>query len=224
MNANSNYMRNPSSENPNSNYSNTYKNSGKNSFGKGRAFSNKDWNNFYGGGKKGDNELVSKPMFTNSKLENNGNPEGNFVKIDVNPELEEKKSFKLTNIGEVPINNQQPNSLLAIKSLLVGKDPEKKENKNDDEEKTNENKNNEFGLSIQNNNINKNNLIDNGNSLPWRSGAIFGEKGGGYKKDYYNKAYWNNRKDNYYFSSGKKYNKNKYSLYQPQSKRNNKFD
>ena len=221
MNANSNYMRNPSSENPNINYGNPYKNSGKNSNGKGRAFSNKDWNNYYGGGKKGDDELVSKPMFTNSKLENNGNPEGNFVKIEINPELEEKKNFKLTNIGEVPINNNQQNSLLAIKSLLVGKDPEK-DTKND-EEKTNENKNNEFGVSMQNNNFN-NNLNDNTNSLPWRSGAFFGEKGGGYKKDYYNKDYWNNRKNNYYFSSGKKYNKNKYSLYQPQSKRSNKFD
>ena len=222
MNANSNYMKNPSSENPNINYGNPYKNSGKNSYGKGRAISNKDWNNYYGGGKKDDNELVSKPMFTNSKLENNGNPEGNFVKIDVNPELEEKKNFKLTNIGEVPINNNQQNSLLAIKSLLLGKDPEK-EIKNNEENK-NENKNNELGLSLQSNNINSNNLNDNTNSLPWRSGAFLGEKGGGYKKDYYNKAYWNNRKDNYYFSSGKKYNKNKYSLYQPQSKRNNKFD
>ena len=30
-----------------------------------------------------DNEIVSRPMFINNKLESNGNPEGNFVKINI---------------------------------------------------------------------------------------------------------------------------------------------
>ena len=37
-------------------------------------------------------------MLTNSKLENNGNPEGFFVKIDV---FSEEKTYNLTNIGKV---------------------------------------------------------------------------------------------------------------------------
>lgn len=215
---NSNYMRNQNSDN------NNYKNYNNNIlYGKGRAYSNRDknsWGNIYKGGKKSENEQVSKPMFTNSKLENNGNPEGNFVKIDVNPE--EKKHFNLTNIGEVPVNDNQTNSLLTIKSLLMGKEPEKDIKIN--EEKTNENKNNEFELQTSNN-IN-NNFNENSSSLPWRSGSYFGGKGGdGYKKDYYSKNYRNNKKDNnYYYSSGKNYNKNRYALNQPQSKRNNKFD
>ena len=223
MNTNSNYMRNPNSEIPN--YNNKIYSS--NTYSKGRAFSNRDknsWNNFYNKGKKEENELVSKPMFTNSKLENNGNPEGNFVKIEVNSE--EKKQFNLTNIGEVPIKDDQSNSLLAIKSLLMGKDPDKKEDKKD-EEKVNENKNNELSLSENNNNrINNtfnNSSNDNSSSLPWRSGSYFGGKGGGYKKDYYSKTY-RNKKDSFYYSSGKNYNKNRYSLNQPQSKKSNKFD
>ena len=220
MNTNSNYMRNPNSDIPN--YNNKIYNS--NTYGKGRAFSNRDknnWNNFYSKGKTEENEVVSKPMFTNSKLENNGDPEGNFVKIDVNPE--EKKHFNLTNIGEVPINDNQSNSLLTIKSLLMGKEQEKKEDKKD-EEKINENKNNELSLSMNNNNNIYNNSNDNSNSLPWRSGSYFGGKGGGYKKDYYSKTYRSKKDSNYYYNSGKSFNKNRYSLNQPQSKKSNKFD
>ena len=217
VNTNSNYMRNQNTDNTN------HKNYNSNTYGKGRSYTNRDKNSwgFYGGGKKTENEVVSKPMFINSKLKNNGNPEGNFVKIDVNPE--EKKHFSLTNIGEVNVNDNQSNSILAIKSLLVGKEPEKEIKIS--EEKTNENKNNEIESKAFNNNSFNN---DNSSSLPWRSGsgAYFGERGcGGYKKDYYSKTYRNNKKDNsYYYSSGKNYNKNRYSLNQPQSKRSNKFD
>ena len=222
MNANSNYMRNPNSEIPN--YNNKIYNS--NTYTKGRSFSNRDrnnWDNFYNKGKNEENELVSKPMFTNSKLENNGNPEGNFVKIEVNPE--EKKHFNLTNIGEVPNNDNQSNSLLAIKSLLKGKDPEQKEDTKD-EEKVNENENNELSMNNNKriNNSNNNSSNDNSSSLPWRSGSYFGGKGGGYKKDYYSKTYRNKKDNNFYYSSGKNYNKNRYSLNQPKSKKSNKFD
>ena len=225
MNTNSNYMRKPNAEPPNSNYSNT------NIYGKGRAYSNRDkfsWNsnNFYGGGKKNGDNTVSKPMFTNSKLENNGNPEGNFVKIDI---LSEEKKYNLTNIGEIPIKDSGTNSLLTIKSLLIGKDPDKKEN-TIKQENQNQNKNNEMKLSNQinnsNNNINNiNNFNDNSSSLPWRSGSLLEKGGGGYKKDYYKNNYRSNKKDNYYYySSGKPYNRNKYSLNQPQVKKSNKFD
>ena len=219
VNTNSNYMRNPNIDD------NNHKNYNSNTYGKSRSYANRDKNKnnwgFYGGGKKIENEVVSKPMFINSKLKNNGNPEGNFVKIDVNPE--EKKHFSLTNIGEINVNDNQSNSILSIKSLLVGKEPEKKIKNS--EEKTNENKNNEIESKAYNNNSFNN---DNSSSLPWRSGSgsHFGERGGGgYKKDYYNKTYRSNKKDNsYFYNSGKNYNKNRYSLNQPQSKRSNKFD
>ena len=216
MNTNSNYIRNPSTEIPNTKKEYYYSNY---QYVKGRGYSNKDkynwnnFNNFYEGGKKEENDIVTKPMFTNSKLENNGNPEGNFVKIDIVPE--EKKNFNLTNIGEIPINENTDNSLLAIKSLLFGKGNEKKEN-NINESST-EDKKNEIPLLIQTNN----NLKSDSNSLPWRSGSTFSERGGeGYKKDYYNKSYTNNKKD-YYYSNGKNYNRNryKYNLNQPQTKK-----
>ena len=220
MNTNSNYMRKPSAEPPNpmkEEYYNNYQ------YGKGRGYSNRDkhnwndFNNFYGGGKKDENDIISKPMFTNSKLENNGNPEGNFVKIDV--VQEEKKLFNLTNIGEVPVKDNTTNSLLTIKSLLVGKELEKKDSEKNDNQ---ESKNNEIPFSMQINNSNNSNS-DTG-SLPWRSGSTFNEKGGGgNKKDYYNKSYWNNKKDSYY-SNGKNYKKNRYNLNQPQPKKGNKFD
>lgn len=221
MNTNSNYMRKPSAEPPNPNkeyYYNNYQ------YGKGRGYSNRDkhnwnnFNNFYAGEKKEDNEFISKPMFTNSKLENHGNPEGNFVKIDLAPE--EKKHINLTNIGEVPINNNAVNSLLTIKSLLIGKDSEKKENQINSDE----NKSNSTSTSTQISN-NSNSLNNDASSLPWRGGSTFRDKeGGGFKKDYYNKTYRNNKKDYYYYSNGKNYNKNRYSLNQPQSKKSNKFD
>ena len=199
VNTNSTYMRNSNSEFRYSNNNDIY--------GKGRSYSNKNYN-FYGEGKKNENENVTRPMFINSKLENNGNPEGNFVKINI--ASEENKNINLTNIGEVPVNDSGANSVLTIKSLLIGKEPEKNETKI-------ENKNGNI-ISKDNNNINN-------SSLPWRSGSFFAGKGGGeYKKDYYNKNYWNN-KNNYYYSNGKNYyNKNRYSLNQPQSKKMNKFD
>ena len=226
MNTNADYMRKPNAEPPNTNYNNNYNNS---EYGKGRAYSNRDrfsWNNnyFYGGGKKNEKNIETKPMFTNSKLENNGNPEGNFVKIDV---ISEEKKYNLANIGEVPIKDSGTNSLLAIKSLLVGKEPDK--NKNIANQVSNENNNNDkqMPLSMPTNSNTNNNLNDNASSsLPWRSGASLQEKGGGwYQKDYYNKNYRSRKNDNYYyFSSGKNYNKNRYSLNQPKSKKSNKFD
>ena len=226
MNTNADYMRKPSAEPPKTNYNNNYNNNF--SYGKGRAYSNRDifsWknNNFYGGGKKNENKILSKPMFINSKLENNGNPEGNFVKIDVIPE---EKKYNLSNIGEVPLKDTGTNSILAIKSLLVGKDPDKTENTKKQE--NDENNNNEMRASMEINSNTNNNLNDNSSTLPWRSGASLQEKGGGgYKKDYYNynKNYWNKKNDNYYyFSSGKNYNKNRYALNQTKSKKSNKFD
>jgi len=55
-----------------------------NQYWKGSSYSKRDtcdWNNnnFYGGGKKNDNKIISKPMFYNSELENNGNPEWNIT-------------------------------------------------------------------------------------------------------------------------------------------------
>ena len=122
-------------------------------------------------------------MLTNSKLENNGNPEGNFVKIDV---FSEEKTYNLTNIGKVTIKDSGTNLLLAIKSLLIKKEQDKNENLikqvNDDKN------NNEMQQTIQISDKTNNNLNDNSSStLPWRSGASLQEKGGGYKKDYYNK-------------------------------------
>ena len=220
MNTNSNYMRKPSAEPPNPNkeyYYNNYQ------YGKGRGYSNRDkhnwnnFNNFYAGEKKEDNDFISKPMFTNSKLENHGNPEGNFVKLDLGPE--EKKHITLTNIGEVPVNNNAANSLLTIKSLLIGKDSEKKENQINSDE----NKSNSTSTSTQISN-NSNNINNDVSSLPWRGGSTFRDReGGGFKKDYYNKTYRNNKKD-YFYSNGKNYNKNRYSLNQPQPKKSNKFD
>lgn len=214
-------MRKPSAEPPNPNkdyYYNNYQ------YGKGRGYSNRDkynwnnFNNFYAGEKKEDNDFISKPMFINSKLENHGNPEGNFVKIDLAPE--ERKHINLTNIGEVPINNNAANSLLSIKSLLVGKDPDKKENQTNSDE----NKSSSTSTSTQISNNNNNNLNNDASSLPWRGGSSFRDRdGGGFKKDYYNKSYRNNKKD-YYYSNGKNYNKNRYPLNQPQSKKSNKFD
>ena len=199
----------------NSNDNNNYKNYNNDIYGRGRAFSNRDkntWNNW--GGKKNENEIVSRPMFINSKLENNGNPEGNFVKINV--ASEEKNHFNLINIGEVTTNDNGTNSVLTIKSLLIGKEPEKKEDKKDINENENENENKIS--SENNNNFNKT------SSLPWRSGSFFSERGSGFKKDYYGKNYRNNKKDNYYYSNGKNFNKNRYSLNQPQPKKMNKFD
>ena len=222
MNTNSNYMRKASAEPPNTMKEHYYSNY---QYGKGRGYSNRDkhnwdnFNNFYGGGKKDEKDIITKPMFTNSKLENNGNPEGNFVKIDI--AQEEKKSFNLTKIGEIPINdNNTTNSLLTIKSLLVGKGNENKENNINENSKVE--KKSEFPLSLQ---INNNNLNTDTSSLPWRAGSTFIEPGGGgYKNDYYNKSYRNNKKDTYYYSNGKNYNRNRYNLNQPQSKKNNKFD
>ena len=211
MNKNSNYMRSPNLEKSNMNYNNYI-------YGKGSSYFNRDKNNFdnfYGKSKNSDNEILSKPIFTNSKLENNGNPEGNFLKIDINQE--DKKQINLTNIGEIPVIDNGPNSILTIKSLLIGKEPEKKENIINEEKILNKN---EFLLS--NDSHNNNNLNDDKISLPWRSGSNQEAKGGGYNN--YNKAYRNNKKESFYYNNGKNYNKNRYSLNQPQPKKSNKFD
>ena len=209
MNTNSNYMKKSNSEpfnNKNYNY---------NPYSKGRTYSNRNhWNNYYGGEKKEENEL-SKPMFTNSKLENNGNPEGNFIKLE-----NEGKSINLQHIGEVPINSNEGNSVLMIKSLLT----EKKSDNNDKGVKENSN---EKIKEDENTQFNQNNIDTN--SLPWRSGqkpiGAFGERAGGYKKDNFNKNYWNYKKNNsFYYNYGKNYNGNRYTLNQPQSKKMNKFD
>ena len=144
-------------------------------------------------------------------MQNNGNPEGNFIKIHINQE--DKKPINLTNIGEVPLNDDGTNSVLAIKNLLIEKEPKKKEYKINEE---NVDYKKELGLSFD---INKH-LNDNTNSLPWRSGSYFRES----KKNYYNNTYRNNKKDSYFYNNGKNYNKNRYSLNQPQSKKSNKFD
>ena len=119
VNTNSNYMRNPNIDD------NNHKNYNSNTYGKSRSYANRDKNKnnwgFYGGGKKIENEVVSKPMFINSKLKNNGNPEGNFVKIDVNPE--EKKHFSLTNIGEIIISLIQ---YCQLNLFWLGKSQKKK--------------------------------------------------------------------------------------------------
>jgi len=150
-------MRSSNTEVSNTNY-NYY------TYGKGRSYSNRDKNNrdnFYEKSQKDSNEVLAKQIFTNSKLENNGNPEGNFVKIDINQENE--KQINLTNIGEVPVIDNGTNSLLTIKSLLIGKESEKKEDKMNKENLENKN---EYGLykDKDSNNIN---LNDNSSSLPW---------------------------------------------------------
>ena len=95
MNTNMNYMRKPNSEYNNKYYSNTYSN-------KYNSFKNKNhWKDQEDKDKKEEDIFLKKPMFTNSKLENNGNPEGNYIKIDLGGENNiQKKSFNLINIDK----------------------------------------------------------------------------------------------------------------------------
>jgi hypothetical protein len=113
MNTNSNYMRKPGSE-----YNNKYSN---NNTYNNKYNSNKYKNNWKNKEDKDKNEediIIAKPMFTNSKLENNGNPEGNYLKIDVGDDSTQKKNFNLVQIGEVPINENGNNSLLIFYLLI----------------------------------------------------------------------------------------------------------
>ena len=194
MNTNMNYMRKPGSDYNNKYNSNTYSN-------KYNSHKNKNyWQNKEDKDKKEEDILLKKPMFTNSKLENNGNPEGNYVKIDIGDNNTQKKNFNLVNIGEVEINNKANDSLLNIST-----------------------KNKEIERKIEESNNNEKNKeeIDSGN-LPWRIG-------GNNKKEYYNKKkdnnyYYNNNKSYNYNNYYNYNNRNKYPLNQPKSKKGNKFD
>ena len=192
MNTNMNYMRKPNSEYNNKYNSNTYSN-------KYNSFKNKNhWKDQEDKDKKEEDIFLKKPMFTNSKLENNGNPEGNYIKIDLGGDNNiQKKSFNLINIGEIQINKNTNNSLSDINTNTTLKETEQK---------------------IEESNYNKNKEdID----LPWRTG-------GNNKKEYYNKkkeSYYYNSNKNYNYNNYYNYNnRNNYPLNQPKSKKNNKFD
>ena len=120
------------------------------------SFKNKNyWKEQEDKDKNKEDNFIKKPMFTNSKLENNGNPEGNYVKIDLGGDNNiQKKSFNLFNIGEIQINNNANNSLSEINTNTKLKETEQKI------EESNKDKNKE--------DIN----------LPWRAG-------GNNKKEYY---------------------------------------
>lgn len=174
--------------NTNKNYMKSEYNDNKNSY--------KEQNNI-----DKEEEDIKKPMFTNSKLQNNGNPEGNFIKINVDLN-EQKQHINLINIGEVNINDKINNSILTMnKKEYDDKKTEEIANKNE-------------------NKVSEDNIKDEFNNLPWRAGNVF-------KKEYHNKIYKNNYKkgNNYYsYNNNKYFNKNRFSLNQPQSKKSNKFD
>ena len=195
MNTNANYMRPSSFEYNNNKYNNnTYSN-------KYNSFKNKkNWKEQEDKDKTKEDIILKKPMFTNSKLENNGNPEGNYIKIDLGGDNNiPKKSFNLINIGEVQINNKTNNSLLEINA-----------------------KSKETEQKIEESNSNKNKEEENNNNLPWRTGGIN-------KKEYYNKKkdnnYYYKSNKNYNYNNFYNYNnRNKYQLNQPKSKKGSKFD
>ena len=166
MNTNSNYMRKPGSE-YNNKYSNNNTYNNKYNSNKYKNY----WKNKEDKDKNEEDIIIAKPMFTNSKLENNGNPEGNYLKIDVGDESTQKKNFNLVQIGEVPINENGNNSLLNMN--LYSKESGQK-------------------IEESNNNINKDTVNADSGNLPWRNG-------GNNKKDYYNKKkdnyYYNNNKN-----------------------------
>ena len=189
INNNINYIPKHSSD-----FNNKYNN---NTYTKYNSYKNKSyWNSKEEKNKKDEDILITKHTFTNSKLENNGNPEGNYVKIDIGESNIQKKNFNLINIGEVPINNKTNTSLLNIN-----------------------NKNKEIEQKIEESNDNKTKDNSDSGNLPWRNGGIN-------KKDYYNNKkennyYYNNKNYNNYYN----YNdRNKYPLNQPKSKKSNKFD
>lgn len=212
MNTNASYMRKPSAQSGN--------------YYSGKNYNNNHYNNnFYSHenfNRKGIDDSVSKPMFINSKLQNNGNPSGNYLKIDI---VTEEKKYKLETVGEIPLNNIKANneiskndnnenktsdSLNLIKSLLIGGD------KNGD---------------IQSKTIETDCNINNNKNIPdfgpdsWRNGGI-SNKERNYKKDmFYTKSFRGSKRDNKYFNNdnGKNYHKG-YRLNQPQAKGGNKYD
>ena len=189
MNTNMNYMLKTNSEYNNKYNNNTYTN-------KYNSFKNKNyWKEQEDKDKNKEDNFIKKPMFTNSKLENNGNPEGNYVKIDLGGDNNiQKKSFNLFNIGEIQINNNANNSLSEINTNTKLKETEQK-------------------IGESNKDKNKEDI-----NLPWRAG-------GNNKKEYYNSKkdnyYYNNNKNYNYYNYN---NRNKYQLNQPKSKKNNKFN
>lgn len=210
VNSNSNYMRKSNAQT-----GNYYKNYNNNHYN----------NNFYSHdnfNRKGIDDSVSKPMFTNSKLQNNGNPSGNYLKIDI---VTEEKKYKLEPIGEIPLNNIKINneinkddnndnktkdSLNLIKSLLIGG------------EKIEEIQSKTIETDC---NINDNKKIPDFGPDSWRNGG-FSTKDKSYKKGmFYTKSFKGSKRDNKYFNNdnGKNYYKG-YRLNQPQAKGGNKFD
>jgi len=196
MNTNTNYMRKSCIEFN----TNKYKNNAYNN--KYNSFKNKNhWREQEEKDKGKEDIILKKPIFTNSKLENNGNPEGNYIKIDLGGDNNiQKKSFNLVNIGEVQINNKINNSLLNINA-----------------------KSKEIEQKIEESNINKNKEEIDNNNLPWRTGGINN------KKEYYNKKkdnnyYYNSNKNHNHNNYYNYNNRNKYPLNQPKSKKGNKFD
>ena len=74
-------------------------------------------NIFFNSSKKEEEEDIKKPMFINSKLENNGNPDGNFIKLDQdfpkynfipNGEISDNKNNKNENENEKKNQNDNP--------------------------------------------------------------------------------------------------------------------
>ena len=55
-------------------------------------------------------------MFTNSKLQNNSNPDANFIKIDV--KTDEQKTIKLEKIGEIEKAEEYKSSINILVDLL----------------------------------------------------------------------------------------------------------
>ena len=204
INTNANYMRKPSGLPANHYYQN-----------KNYGYNNKGWNNNHNNyysqdnsyNRKGIDDDIPKPMFTNSKLQNNSNPDANFIKIDV--KTDEQKTIKSEKIGEASIiksekNEKTEESMDLIKKLLKGGEEKVEINK----AKTIET---EFGPDS------------------WRKGGL-GYKGEGYgKKLFYNKSYRTIKKDKYYNNFNYNNNSSKnfyrdYPLNQPQVKGNNRFD
>ena len=191
MNTNMNYMRKPNSEYNNKYNSNTYSN-------KYNSFKNKNhWKDQEDKDKKEEDIFLKKPMFTNSKLENNGNPEGNYIKIDIG-DNEKKKNFNLINIGEVRVNDNSNNFLLNMNT-----------------------KTKEIEQKIDNSINDINDEEANLGNLPWRTGGIKKKEYYNKKKENNNYYYNSNKNYNNYYNYN---NRNKYPLNQPKSKKSNKFD
>ena len=187
MNTNMNYIRKPGTEYNNNKYNNKYNSYKKKNY----------WNEQEDKNKKEEDIILKKQIFTNSKLENNGNPEGNYIKIEIGDE-EKKKNFNLINIGEVHINDKANNFLLNMNT-----------NKKEIEQK------------IEDSNNNKNEKESNSGNLPWRIGGIKKKEYYNQKKDNSNYYYNSNKNYNNYYNYN---NRNKYPLNQKKKKKGNKFD